>query len=201
VKLLFAQGLLVKVHWIFWLGLGLLLAACQPYQFKGTEYPADMSAENFTLTTTKGQPFRLSDERGKIVLMFFGFTSCPDVCPTTLAEAKRILEGLGDDGANVRFVFITVDAERDTQQRLGQHISAFHPDIIGLRGTPEGLQTVFDAYGIHVAKVPLEDSALGYTMEHTARVFLVDQTGRLRLSYAFGTPDEDILLDVQYLLD
>ncbi len=193
--------MVVRVRRLFWLGLGLLLAACQPYQFKGAEHPADMPAEDFTLTTTEGQPFRLSDERGKIVLMFFGFTSCPDVCPTTLAEAKRILEGLGDDVENVRFVFVTVDPERDTQQRLGQYIAAFHPDIIGLRGTPEELQTVFDSYGIHVAKVPLEDSALGYTMEHTARIFLVDQKGRLRLSYAFGTPDEDILLDVQYLLD
>lgn len=193
--------MVVRAHRLFWLGLGLLLVACQPYQFKGAEHPADMPAEDFTLTTTEGQPFRLSDERGKIVLMFFGFTSCPDVCPTTLAEAKRILEGLGDDVENVRFVFVTVDPERDTQQRLGQYIAAFHPDIIGLRGTPEDLQAVFDAYGIHVAKVPLEDSALGYTMEHTARVFLVDQEGRLRLSYAFGTPDEDILLDVQYLLD
>lgn len=193
--------MVVRVRRLFWLGLGLLLATCQPYQFKGAEHPADMPAEDFTLTTTEGQPFRLSDERGKIVLMFFGFTSCPDVCPTTLAEAKRILEGLGGDVENVRFVFVTVDPERDTQQRLGQYITAFHPDIIGLRGTLEELQAVFDAYGIHVAKVPLEDSALGYTMEHTARIFLVDQKGRLRLSYAFGTPDEDILLDVQYLLD
>ncbi len=193
--------MVVRAHRLFWLGLGLLLVACQPYQFKGAEHPADMPAEDFTSTTTEGQPFRLSDERDKIVLMFFGFTSCPDVCPTTLAEAKRILEGLGGDVENVRFVFVTVDPERDTQQRLGQYITAFHPDIIGLRGTPEELQAVFDAYGIHVAKVSLEDSALGYTMEHTARIFLVDQEGRLRLSYAFGTPDEDILLDVQYLLD
>ncbi len=193
--------MVVRAHRLFWLGLGLLLVACQPYQFKGAEHPADMPAEDFTLTTTEGQPFRLSDERGKIVLMFFGFTSCPDVCPTTLAEAKRIMNGLGDDVENVRFVFITVDPERDTQQRLGQYVAAFHPGIMGLSGTPEELQAVFDAYGIHVAKVPLEDSALGYTMEHTARIFLVDQEGRLRLSYAFGTPDEDILLDVQYLLD
>ncbi len=192
--------MLKKAHWLLWLGFILLLAACQPYQLKGTEYPEGIQAEEFTLTTTEGRPFRLSDQRGKVVLMFFGFTSCPDVCPTTLAEAKRIMEGLGDETENVRFVFITVDPERDTPERLGQYVSNFHPEIIGLTGTPEELQTMFDAYGIYAAKVPLEDSAAEYTMDHTARVFLVDQDGRLRLSYAFGTPDEDILQDVQYLL-
>lgn len=192
--------MLKKAHWLLWLGFILLLAACQPYQLKGTEYPEGIQAEEFTLTTTEGRPFRLSDQRGKIVLMFFGFTSCPDVCPTTLAEAKRIMERLGDETENVRFVFITVDPERDTPERLGQYVSNFHPEIIGLTGTPEELQTMFDAYGIYAAKVPLEDSAADYTMDHTARVFLVDQDGRLRLSYAFGTPDEDILQDVQYLL-
>mgnify|MGYP002624688420 CR=1 FL=1 len=192
--------MLKKAHWLLWLGFILLLAACQPYQLKGTEYPEGIQAEEFTLTTTEGRPFRLSDQRGKIVLMFFGFTSCPDVCPTTLAEAKRIMEGLGDETENVRFVFITVDPERDTPERLGQYVSNFHPELIGLTGTPEELQTMFDAYGIYAAKVPLEDSAAEYTMDHTARVFLVDQDGRLRLSYAFGTPDEDILQDVQYLL-
>lgn len=190
-----------EMRWFFWLGLALLLAACQPYTFKGTEYPEGISAEDFTLTTTEGRPFRLSDQRGKVVLMFFGFTSCPDVCPTTLAEAKRIMEGLDDETENVRFVFITVDPERDTPEQLGQYVSNFHSEIIGLTGTPEELQTMFDAYGIYAAKVPLEDSAAAYTMDHSARVFLVDQDGRLRLSYAFGTPDEDILQDIQYLLD
>lgn len=189
-----------KMRWLFWFGLALLLMSCQPYTFKGTEYPEGIPAEDFTLTTTEGRPFHLSDQRGKVVLLFFGFTSCPDVCPTTLAEAKRILEGLGEDSQNVRFVFITVDPERDTPERLGEYVSNFHPEIVGLIGTPEELQTMFDAYGIYAAKVPLEDSAAEYTMEHSARVFLVDQDGRLRLSYAFGTPDEEILQDVQYLL-
>ena len=186
-----------------WLGCALfllLLTACQPYEFKGTAYPEGVEAEDFTLTTTDERPFRLSEQRGQVVLMFFGFTSCPDVCPATLAEAKRILEGLGEDAQNVRFVFITVDPERDTPDQLGKYVSNFHPEIVGLTGSPEELQTMFDAYGIYAAKVPLEDSAAEYTMEHTARVFLVDQDGLLRLSYAFGTPDEDILQDVQYLL-
>ncbi len=191
---------MMRRNWLLLPVLILLLAACQPYQFKGTEYPEGIQAEDFTLTTTEGRPFRLSEQRGEIVLMFFGYTSCPDVCPTTLAEAKRIMEGLDDDAANVRFLFITVDPERDTPQHLGQYVSNFHPDIIGLTGTTEELQTVFSAYGIYAAKAPLENSAAGYSMDHTARVFLVDGDGRLRLSYAFGTPDKEILQDIQYLL-
>lgn len=179
----------------------LLLSACRPYEFNGTEYPDPEPAADFTLEDTSGKSFRLSDQRGRIVLLFFGFTSCPDVCPTTLSEAARILEGLGDQAQQVRFAFVTVDPERDTQQRLGQYVARFHPDIVGLTGTPDELQAVYDAYGIYAQKVPLEDSAAEYTMDHTARVFLVDQDGRLRLSYSFGTPVEEILQDVQYLLD
>lgn len=179
----------------------LILTACRPYEFNGTEYREPVPAADFTLEDTSGTPFRLSDQRGRIVLLFFGFTSCPDVCPTTLSEARRILEGLGEEAEQVRFAFITVDPERDTPERLGQYVTRFHPDIVGLRGTAAQLQAMFDAYGVYAAKVPLEDSAAEYTMEHTARVFLVDQEGQLRLSYVFGTPVEDILQDVQYLLD
>lgn len=179
----------------------LILTACQPYEFKGTEYPEPEPAADFALEDVSGTPFRLNDQRGRIVLLFFGFTSCPDVCPTTLSEARRILEGLGEESEQVRFAFITVDPARDTPERLGQYVAGFHPDIVGLRGTADELQAMFDAYGIYAARVPLEDSAADYTMEHTARVFLVDQEGQLRLSYVFGTPVEDILQDVQYLLD
>lgn len=179
----------------------LVLTACRPYEFNGTEYPEPEPAADFTLENASGEIFRLSDQRGKLLLLFFGFTSCPDVCPTTLSEARRILEGLGEESEQVRFAFITVDPERDTPERLGQYVARFHPDIVGLRGTTDQLQAMFDAYGVYAAKVPLEDSAAEYTMEHTARIFLIDQEGRLRLSYAFGTPVEDILQDVQYLLN
>ena len=115
----------------------LLLTACQPYAFKGTAYPEGVEAEDFTMTTTEGRPFRLSEQHGQVVLMFFGFTSCPDVCPTTLSEARRILEGLEEDAQNVHFVFITVDPERDTPDKLGKYVSNFHPEIVGLTGSPE----------------------------------------------------------------
>jgi protein SCO1/2 len=188
-------------RWLVLLGLIiLLLAACQSYQFNGTQYPDFQLAPDFELTTTDGDPFRLSDHQGKIVLMFFGYTSCPDVCPTTLAEARRVLEGLGDDPDRVKFVFITVDPERDTPEVLGTYVSAFHRSIVGLTGSTDKLAAVRQDYGIFAEKEVLEGSAAGYIVSHTARVFLVDAEGRLKLSYSFGTPPEDILEDIHHIL-
>jgi protein SCO1/2 len=178
----------------------LILTACQPYQFKGTQYPDPQSAPDFELTDTNGERFRLSDQQGQTVLMFFGYTSCPDVCPMTLAEARRVLEGLGYYAAKVTFLFITVDPERDTTEVLGTYVTAFHPAIIGLTGTPDELAAVRQDYGVFADKEVLEGSAVGYVVNHTARVFLVDAEGRLRLNYAFGTPPEDILEDIRHLI-
>jgi protein SCO1/2 len=188
-------------RWLVLLGLIiLLLVACQPYQFNGTQYLDPQLAPDFELSKTDGDSFRLSDHRGEIVLMFFGYTSCPDVCPTTLAEARRVLEGLGDEADQVKFVFITVDPERDTPEVLGTYVSAFHPSIVGLTGSTDELAALRQDYGIFAEKEKLEGSAAGYIVSHTARVFLVDAEGRLKLSYSFGTPPEDILEDIHHIL-
>jgi protein SCO1/2 len=180
--------------------LSFLLVACQSYQFKGTSYPDPQPAPDFALTATDGQQFRLSEHRRQIVLMFFGYTSCPDVCPTTLAEAKQILKGVGNDADRVIFLFITVDPERDTPQVLANYVAAFDPAIVGLTGTPDELAAVRQAYGVFAEKEATDESAEGYMMNHTARVFLVDTEGQLRLSYAFGTPPGDIVQDIRHLL-
>lgn len=190
----------MRMKWFGLLVMLLLLAACVPYQFKGTEYPEGIPAEDFTLTDTEGRPYQLGQREGKITLLFWGYTSCPDVCPVTLSEARQMIQGLGDEAEQVEFLFITVDPERDTPEVLGKYTAAFHPDITGLTGTPEELAAVQEAYGIYAAKVPLENSAAGYSMDHSARVFLVDGDGRLRLSYAYGTPADDVIADVRYLL-
>jgi protein SCO1/2 len=180
--------------------LSFLLAACQSYQFKGTPYPDLQTAPDFALTATHGKQFRLSEHRGQIVLMFFGYTSCTDVCPTTLAEAKQILKGVGSDADRVTFLFITVDPERDTPQVLAKYVAAFDPAIVGLSGTSDELAAVRQAYGIFAEKEAVDDSGAGYTITHTSRVFLVDTEGHLRLSYAFGTPPDDIVQDIRHLL-
>jgi protein SCO1/2 len=197
----FSKPVLSLGRWLAILGFILLLStACQSYQFKGAHYDDPQTAPDFELSATDGGSFRLSDQRGQITLMFFGYTSCPDVCPTTLAEANQVLKGLGEDSDQVNFVFITVDPERDTPQVLGTYVKAFHPDIIGLTGTPEELSAVRQDYGIFAEKEVLENSAAGYVVNHTARVFLVDAEGRLRLSYSFGTPPEDFVEDIRHLL-
>jgi protein SCO1/2 len=197
----FSKPALSLGRWPILLGfILLLLTACQSYQFKGTQYDDPQTAPDFELSATDGETFRLSDQRGKVTLMFFGYTSCPDVCPTTLAEANQVLKGLGDDSEQVRFVFITVDPERDTPEVLDTYVKAFNPAIIGLTGSPDQLSAVRQDYGIFAEKEALENSAVGYVVNHTARVFLVDAEGRLRLSYSYGTPPEDIVEDIRHLL-
>lgn len=183
------------------LALMTLLAACnEPHQFKGTQYPENNTAQDFELTAEDGQPYRLSEHGGKIRLLFFGYTSCPDVCPMTLAEARQMLDGLKpEEAGQVEFLFISVDPERDTPERLNLYVNAFHPAITGLTGDPATLAEIEKAYGV-IAEKEETGSALGYIINHTARTFLVDQDGNLSLSYRFATPPEDILADVRHLL-
>lgn len=179
----------------------ILLAGCgQPVAFNGTAYPEPLATPQFTLTNETGEPMQLSDLRDKVVLIFFGYTTCPDFCPTTLAEARTVLEGLGSKVDDVAFLFVTVDPERDTPQKLAAYTNAFHPNIYGLTGTPAELEAVYKDFGVRAEREEFPDSALGYLMSHTTRMYLVDQQGSLRLSYSYGTPPEDILADVKNLL-
>lgn len=181
--------------------LGMALAGCgAAYQFKGAAYPEGKVAADFELTSAAGQPFRLSEQKGKVVLLFFGYTSCPDICPTTLAEARQVLDGLGKDAGQVEYAFITVDPERDTPEKIAAYTATFHPAIVGLTGDPAQLAALREAYGVIAERQEQPNSATGYVVNHTARVFLVDPQGNLRLSYAFGTPPADILDDVRHLL-
>lgn len=177
---------------VFWFG--------KPASFRGTSYGEPYPvAPSFALTRSNGESFRLSDQRGKIVLLFFGYTSCPDVCPTTMAEMKLVMDALGDSASSVQVVFISVDPERDAPEKIQKYAEHFHPTFIGLTGSTENLQPVWDAYGVYRA-VNETDSAFGYIVDHTARVTLVDAEGNLRLSYGFQTPVADIVHDIKLLL-
>ena len=179
----------------------ILLAGCgEPYAYKGTAFPEPLATPQFTLTSETGEPMELSDLQGKVVLIFFGYTTCPDFCPTTLGEARTVLEDLGSKADDVAFLFVTVDPERDTPEKLATYTNAFHPNIYGLTGTPAQLEDVYRDFRVRVEREEFPDSALGYLMGHTTRMYLVDQQGNLRLSYSYGTPSENILEDVKHLL-
>ncbi len=177
-----------------------VLIACGSPSFKGSPLDEPVAVSDFELTDHQGQRFRLSDQRGHVVLLFFGYTACPDVCPTTLATWRRVHEELGDDATRVRFVFITVDPERDTPERLGLHVTAFNPEFVGLTGSADELEAVYEAFGIFHQRDELPESALGYVISHTATTFILDGEGVWRLRETYGTPAEDIVHDVKELL-
>ncbi|MFQ5770501.1 MAG: SCO family protein [bacterium] len=192
----------------FILMAGLLLAAGQvpmgchwsEPSFRGSVMADSMSTPDFTLTDQYGQPFTLSDHRGQVVLLFFGFTYCPDVCPLTLSTWKKVEDELQEDVRQVKFVYITVDPERDTEEKLRQHLSIFSPDFVGLTGTSDELLPVYGAYGIYREKIKISDSATGYLINHTARIYVIDREGQWRLSFAHDAPVADIVHDVRQLL-
>jgi protein SCO1/2 len=170
----------------------------QPYQFKGSLIEPARPAPNFTLTDETGQPFTLASQISRPVLIFFGYTHCPDVCPVTLAEYKQIRAQLGAQADAITCLFISVDPDRDTPQVIGEYTSLFDPAIVGLTGSLAELEPVYAAYG--VVRTPHFDEGENYTVDHTARTYLVDPAGNLRLTYPFGFGVEGIVEDLQHLL-
>ena len=168
--------------------------------FRGTAYETPFPvAPDFALTDANGKPFTLSKNDGKITLLFFGYTFCPDVCPTTLAELKLATEKLGKDAEKVQVVFVSVDPGRDTSELVQKYVERFNPAFTGLSGTEEELTPIWNEYGIfrEIVKGATETN---YIVNHTARVILVDANGNLRLSYGFQTPPEDIAHDIEIIL-
>lgn len=178
-----------------------LLVACgetKP-QFKAVDVTGAEYARDFQLTDHDGRPRTLKDFRGKAVVVFFGYTHCPDVCPTTLseiAEAKRLL---GPDGAKVQGVFVTVDPQRDTPEMLKAYMANFGPDFVALHGTPEQLAAVAKEYKMYYKKVDGK-TADSYTMDHSAGSYVYDPQGRVRLYTRYGTGPEALASDLKILL-
>lgn len=173
----------------------------KPARFRGTTYAEPYpAASDFALTRSDGGIFQLNEKRGNIVLLFFGYTSCPDVCPTTLAELNQALGSLkSDDAKRVQVVFVTVDPERDTPERAQEYVNHFNPTFIGLSGTEDELSTVWQNYGVF-REIIEGTSAAGYLVNHTARVTLIDGNGNLRVSFGFDMPVEDIVHDLKLIL-
>lgn len=142
----------------------------------------------FSLIGTDGQTVTEADFAGRPRAIFFGFTHCPDVCPTTLAEAEGWLKALGPAGDDLKIVFVSVDPERDTPELMKSYLSAFDPRIVGLTGTPEQIAAMTKAYRVYARKVELEDG--DYTMDHSAAVLLFDKNGDFAGTVDYRDPQE-----------
>jgi protein SCO1/2 len=178
---------------------GVLLFS-KPETFRGTTYAEPYPpAPEISLKRAGGSDFRLGELRGSVVALFFGYTSCPDICPTTMAELNQALDQLGDQADQVQVLFVTVDPQRDTPERVQEYVDHFNPNFIGLSGPELALAKVWNDYGVF-RQVVEGTSAAGYLVDHTARVRVIDQQGNLRLSFPFDTPLEDIVHDLDLLL-
>jgi protein SCO1/2 len=157
-------------------------------------------APEFSLSASDGKALTLARYRGKLVLLVFGFTHCPEVCPTTLARLAQARKALSAaDAAEVQVVYLTVDPERDDALRIKQYLAAFDPSFVGGTGTPGALEAVRKNYGVVAAKVP-GSNADGYGMSHSTAVFLIDREGRLRAMMPYGHGPADFTHDIQLLL-
>jgi protein SCO1/2 len=176
-----------------------LLGPTKPYTFQGSLIDPPVEAPKFELIDVNGQRFKLSELDGQVVIMFFGYTSCPDVCPVTLTDFLRIRSKLGNQAEKVSFVFVTVDPERDTPERMNKYLTNFDPAIIGLTGERAELESVWSSYGVYEAKVD-GGSEDNYLVDHSSRIYVIDADGNLRLTYLFGTENQVIIEDVRQLV-
>jgi protein SCO1/2 len=171
-----------------------------PPRLNGIAIQSPEPAQNFTLTSQTGQPLSLTDLRGKVVLLYFGYTYCPDACPTTLAELKKATQTLGGDAEDVQVVMVSIDPERDTPEVLKTYMAYFDPSYIGLTGTEDEILAAATPYGVYFQKHE-GSPATGYLVDHTTTVMAIDKEGYLRLFYPYGTAGEDIAADLRYLVN
>lgn len=155
----------------------------------------------FTLQDTSGADFVFAEQlRGRVVLLYFGFTHCPDFCPATLSKIRRAYRILGSRATRVSTVMVTVDPERDTPERLQQYLASFEVDAIGLTGTEDELRAVAKRFGATFQRRPLEASELGYTVDHSTYLYLIDPDGRVRHVFKHGDSPHVIAEKVQAVL-
>ena len=184
--------------------LTVALAACAPRDatsptFTATDITGATFARDFSLTDHNGQTRTLADFRGKLVALFFGYTHCPDVCPTTMADLAAAIKLLGPDANKVQVLFVTVDPERDTPELLKQYVPAFNPTFLGLRPTPAQLKLLATEYKVVYQKNPGRDKG-NYLMDHSAGTYIYDTQGRLRLLMPYGSSAQIIARDFASLL-
>jgi protein SCO1 len=176
----------------------LALAACDSSaQFKSTDITGAPYGKSLELTDHTGKPRRLEDFRGKAVVLFFGFTHCPDICPTTLADISHAIKQLGRDAERVQVLMVSVDPERDTPESLGKYVTAFDPRFLGLRGDLAATKKVANEFKIYFQK---RKSGATYTVDHSAQSYVIDPQGRLRLLVRHDRIAQDLAADLRTIL-
>jgi protein SCO1 len=178
--------------------IGLSACADKP-SFRNTDITGAEFAREFALTDHNGQARTLADFKGKAVVVFFGFTQCPDVCPTTLAEMTEAVKQLGSDGNKLQVLFITIDPERDTPELLKKYVPAFHPSFLGLTGNAEAIAKVAKEFKVFYQKSAGKTPG-SYTMDHTSNSYVFDPQGRVRLVIKHGMGTEPLVQDLKQLL-
>ena len=183
-------------------GFALALAGCgkpEGKAFHAIDVTGAAMGGELRLTDHNGQARSLADFRGKAVVVFFGFTHCPDVCPTALADAAAAVKELGADGARVQVLFVTLDPQRDRPELLRQYVPAFHPGFLGLYGDEAALTRVKKAFKVYSA-IREGKTPETYTVDHTSQLFVFDPQGRIRLVVPPGTKSKDLASDLRVLL-
>ncbi len=180
------------------LGLAVGYYFFRPHTFHGTVIQSPEPSYNFTLTSSSGD-VSLTDYRGKLVVMYFGYTFCPDICPATLANVGQALRDLGSRADDIQVIMVSLDPERDTPEKLSDYVDQFHPSMIGITGTKEKLDEVASLYGIFYQKAEGSD-ATGYLIDHTATLLVLDRQGYLKLVFPFGVTSQEIADDLKYML-
>lgn len=178
-----------------------LLTACSkaPVAFLNTDLTGATFGRRLSLTDHKGQPRTLDDFRGKVVVLFFGYTSCPDICPSTLARLAEVMKVLGADAGKVQILFVTLDPERDSTERLKDFVPWFNPTFLGLRGDKEQIKAVQEEFRIFSARKEV-GSELGYILDHSSGAYVFDPAGKLRLYVKDTSSVADIVSDIRQLL-
>jgi protein SCO1/2 len=179
-----------------------LLAACSPGKpsFRGIDITGADYARDFHLTDFNGQPRQLADFKGKAVLLFFGYTQCPDVCPTTLSDMVQVKQKLGTDGQRLQVLFVSIDPERDTPELLRAYLGSFDSTFLGLyAGAPDKLAALAKDFKVFYEKVQGKTPG-SYSMNHSAASYIYDPQGRLRLFSRYGMPADAVADDVRLLL-
>lgn len=191
--------------WLLILGLALMVAAgffhnyLHPANFHGTDLSGAEFGKDFHLRDAQGQPRSLADYRGKVVTLFFGYTQCPDVCPTNLSAMASVVKKLGADGDKLQVLFVTIDPERDTPALLQEYAPAFNPKFVGLWGDAAQTTQVIKDFRLIVKKEP-GPTPSSYLVDHTASTYVFDPKGRLRLQFAHRTATDDMVADIRKLM-